>query len=104
GELLPEDGLAEWLAPDRERLRREAAGSAVALAEIRLGQRRPSDAVEAAELCLGIDGFRDAAWRVLIRACEQAGLAADSARARRGYADMLASLGLPPSAAMPHPV
>ncbi|WP_046500478.1 BTAD domain-containing putative transcriptional regulator, partial [Streptomyces odonnellii] len=104
GELLPEDGMAEWLAADRERLRREAAGSAVALAEIRLGQRRPADAVEAAELCLEIDGFRDAAWRVLIRACEQAGLTADTARARRGYADMLASLGLPPSASVRHPV
>ncbi|MFI9585424.1 BTAD domain-containing putative transcriptional regulator [Streptomyces sp. NPDC052236] len=103
GELLPEEGPAEWLAIDRERLRREAAGSAVALAELRLGQSRPADAVEAAELCLEIDGFRDAAWRVLIRACEQAGLAADSARARRGYADMLASLGLPPSASIPHP-
>ncbi|MFI5794624.1 BTAD domain-containing putative transcriptional regulator [Streptomyces sp. NPDC051677] len=104
GELLPEDGYAEWVAGDRERLRREAANSAVALAEIRLAQSRPVDAVEAAERCLEIDGHRDAAWRALIRACDAAGLAADSARARNGYSAMLASLGIPPSGGLSHPM
>ncbi|GKQ39121.1 BTAD domain-containing putative transcriptional regulator [Streptomyces sp. A012304] len=104
GELLPEDGLAEWVIADRERLRREAANSAVALAEIRLAQSRPVEAVEAAERCLEIDGHRDAAWRVLIRACDAAGLAADSARARRGYSAMLASLGIPSSGGLSHPM
>ncbi|MFJ8109208.1 BTAD domain-containing putative transcriptional regulator [Streptomyces sp. NPDC096132] len=104
GELLPEDGQAEWVAADRERLRREAANSAVALAEIRLERNRPVEAVEAAERCLEIDGHRDAAWRVLIRACDAAGLAADSARARRGYSAMLASLGIPPSGGLSHPM
>ncbi|MEU3612237.1 BTAD domain-containing putative transcriptional regulator [Streptomyces sp. NPDC006872] len=104
GELLPEDGQAEWVAADRERLRREAANAAVALAEIRLSQGRPVEAVEAAERCLEVDGHRDAAWRVLIRACDAAGLAADSARARSGYSAMLASLGIPPSGGLSHPV
>ncbi|MEU6272075.1 BTAD domain-containing putative transcriptional regulator [Streptomyces populi] len=104
GELLPGDGQAEWVVADRERLRREAAGSAVALAEIRLGQNRPVEAADAAERCLEIDGHRDAAWRVLIQACDAAGLAADSARARNGYSAMLASLGIPPSGVLPHPV
>lgn len=104
GELLPEDGHAEWVAGDRERLRREAAGAAVALAEIRLAQSRPVDAVEAAERCLEIDGHRDAAWRTLIRACDAAGLAADGARARNGYSAMLASLGIPPSGGLSHPM
>jgi DNA-binding SARP family transcriptional activator len=104
GELLPEDGLAEWVITDRERLRREAANSAVALAEIRLAQSRPVEAVEAAERCLEVDGHRDAAWRALIRACDAAGLAADSARARRGYSAMLASLGIPPSGGLSHPM
>ncbi|WP_162684323.1 BTAD domain-containing putative transcriptional regulator [Streptomyces populi] len=104
GELLPGDGQAEWVVADRERLRREAAGAAVALAEIRLGQNRPVEAADAAERCLEIDGHRDAAWRVLIQACDTAGLAADSARARSGYSAMLASLGLPPSGVLPHPM
>ncbi|MFG2949988.1 BTAD domain-containing putative transcriptional regulator [Streptomyces adustus] len=104
GELLPGDGQAEWVVADRERLRREAANAAVALAEIRLDQDRPVEAAEAAERCLEIDGHRDAAWRVLIRACDAAGLAADSARARRGYSAMLASLGIPPSGMLSHPV
>ncbi|MFC4508346.1 MULTISPECIES: hypothetical protein, partial [Streptomyces] len=67
-------------------------------------QSRPVEAVEAAEHCLEVDGHRDAAWRVLIRACDAAGLAADSARARRGYSAMLASLGIPPSGGLSHPV
>lgn len=104
GELLPADGHAEWVVADRERLRREAANAAVALAEIRLAQSRPVEAVEAAERCLEVDGHRDAAWRVLIRACDAAGLAADSARARRGYSAMLASLGIPPSGGLSHPM
>ncbi|MGW2823166.1 BTAD domain-containing putative transcriptional regulator [Streptomyces sp. NPDC001443] len=104
GELLPGDGQAEWVVADRERLRREAANAAVALAEIRLDQSRPVEAAEAAESCLEIDGHRDAAWRVLIRACDAAGLAADSARARRGYSAMLASLGIPPSGMLSHPM
>lgn len=104
GELLPGDGQAEWVVADRERLRREAAGAAVALAEIRLGQNRPVEAADAAERCLEIDGHRDAAWRVLIQACDAAGLAADSARARSGYSAMLASLGIPPSGVLPHPM
>ncbi|KAB1980211.1 BTAD domain-containing putative transcriptional regulator [Streptomyces triticiradicis] len=104
GELLPGDGQAEWVVADRERLRREAAGAAVALAEIRLGQNRPVEAADAAEHCLEIDGHRDAAWRVLIQACDAAGLAADSARARSGYSAMLASLGIPPSGVLPHPM
>ncbi|MFE1289916.1 BTAD domain-containing putative transcriptional regulator [Streptomyces sp. NPDC058751] len=103
GELLPGDGQAEWVVADRERLRREAAGAAVSLAEIRLGQNRPVEAADAAERCLEIDGHRDAAWRVLIQACDTAGLAADSARARNGYSAMLASLGIPPSGVLPHP-
>ncbi|MFD7876806.1 BTAD domain-containing putative transcriptional regulator [Streptomyces sp. NPDC059766] len=104
GELLPGDGQAEWVVADRERLRREAANAAVALAEIRLDQNRPVEAAEAAESCLEIDGHRDAAWRALIRACDAAGLAADSARARRGYSAMLASLGIPPSGMLSHPM
>ena len=104
GELLPGDGQAEWVVADRERLRREAANSAVALAEIRLAQSRPVEAADAAERCLEVDGHRDAAWRVLIRACDAAGLAADSARARNGYSAMLASLGIPPSGVLPHPM
>lgn len=101
GDLLPEDGTAEWLASERERFRRAAAGASCAVAELELERGRPAEAVEAAMRGLGIDPFFDAAWRLLIRGHEQAGQAAVAARARQSYADILASLGLDPGSPAP---
>lgn len=93
GELLPEDGPAEWVVPERDRIRGEAADAATALAEIALADGDASGAVQACHAALRADGFHDAAWRLLIRACERAGDIGAAQRARHRYQAALAELG-----------
>lgn len=96
GELLPEDGPAEWVVPERDRLRSVAVEAATALAERALVDGDGAGAVHACHAALRIDGFHDAAWRLLIRACEQAGDVGAAVRARRRYQAALAELGCAP--------
>ncbi|MCP2309159.1 BTAD domain-containing putative transcriptional regulator [Kitasatospora paracochleata] len=95
GELLPEDGPAEWVVERREHYRREAAEAALALAKLELAGGRPLAAARAASRSLTIDAFRDDAWHTLIAAQQRYGDAAAAQRSRAGYARMLHSLGLP---------
>ena len=97
GELLPEDGPAEWVVMHRERYRIAASDAAQALTELYLELRDPEAAARAGERGLQIDPYRDAQWRLVITALERAGDRAAAARARRDYAAMLADLGLPPA-------
>jgi DNA-binding SARP family transcriptional activator len=99
GELLPEDGTAEWVVGPREQFRQQAAQSALDLALIRLASGDAVAAVQMAQACLHIDRYRDDAWRVLIQAYEDLGSHAAAASARHDYAAVLASLGLDPHAA-----
>ena len=94
GDLLTEDGPAEWLLADRERLRSEAVEGARALAELLLQEGDCGAAVVACERGLAIDRHRDALWRVLLQAHELAGNHAAAADARRRYAQVLADLGV----------
>ncbi len=93
GELLPEDGPAEWVVPERDRLRGQAARAAVALAELALDGGDAAAAVQACHAALRADPFHDGAWRLLIEACERAGHVAAAQRARRRYRAALAELG-----------
>ncbi|MER5704806.1 BTAD domain-containing putative transcriptional regulator [Micromonospora sp. NPDC002296] len=99
GELLPEDGPAEWVVAERETLRRQAADAAAQLAEAALGGADADPAVATAARCVEIDPCHDAGWRLLIAAHARAGNAAAAEHARRRYADVLVSLGLDPAPA-----
>lgn len=94
GELLPEDGPAEWVVGERERFRAEAAEAATALAELQLARNATMSAALTCERGLTFDRYRDPLWRLLVDAYEHAGEHAAAERARRGYAAMLAELGL----------
>ncbi|WP_341716258.1 BTAD domain-containing putative transcriptional regulator [Micromonospora sp. FIMYZ51] len=106
GELLPEDGPAEWVVAERETLRRQAADAAARLAEAALRGDEVESAMAMAARCVEIDSCHDAGWRALIAAHDRAGNAAAAAHARRRYADVLVSLGLDPAvvAGAPSPV
>jgi DNA-binding SARP family transcriptional activator len=95
GELLPEDGPAEWVIDSRERLQQQAATAAGRLAELALAGGDSRSAIDAARRSVEIDPFRDASWRILIAACDQAGEPA-AARARQDYAEVLSTLDIPP--------
>jgi ATP/maltotriose-dependent transcriptional regulator MalT/DNA-binding SARP family transcriptional activator len=94
GDLLPEDGPAEWVVPEREALRRRAADAAaeLAVAELRLGHA--DAAVDAAQRCVRVDEYCDAGWRALMDGFTQLGDVAAAARARRDYDGVLATLAV----------
>lgn len=112
GDLLPEDGPAEWVVNTREALRRQAAEAAATLAGAELTvdavqSAAPVRAVAMAARCVEIDPCHDLGWRLLIAAHERAGDLAAAQQARRRYGEVLLSLGLDPAASglpVPAPV
>jgi len=94
GELLPEDGPAEWAIEPRERFRAEALEAAQGLAELLLKQGDPAAAANACSTGLWVDRLYDPLWKLLIQARERAGDPVAASRARREYARVLEELGL----------
>jgi len=97
GDLLPEEGPAEWIVGERERRRLDISELGAALAEALLAAGEPADAAWVCRRSLQVDRYHDPLWRTLVRACDQAGDPAASARARRDYQALLLELGLPVS-------
>lgn len=96
GDLLPEDGPAEWLVEARDRARLGAVGAARTLAELRLRADDHAGAIRACLRGLTIDRYDDALWRLLVEAHDRAGDRSAAHRARRGYEQMLSDLGIDP--------
>jgi DNA-binding SARP family transcriptional activator len=94
GDLLAEDGPAEWVIEARERYRANALEAAQSLAEILMKRNDPAGAAQACSTGLWIDRLHDPLWRLLIQAREQAGDSVAASRARRDYARVLEELGL----------
>jgi DNA-binding SARP family transcriptional activator len=95
GELLPEDGPAEWVVPERGRLRRCVAMAAGEFAEdcLRLGELK--EGLDAAHRALEFDRYQDRFWELLAELHERAGDRAAAARARQEHAQALAELCVP---------
>jgi DNA-binding SARP family transcriptional activator len=94
GDLLPEDGPADYLIADRERLRLSAATAAVALAQDSRSLGRTTQALAAARLSVQLDRFQDLAWELLAELHEESGDSSAAARARREHAETQAELEL----------
>ena len=93
GDLLPEDGPAEWIVTERERLRLAAADAGEQLARAEAVADNISTAVEHARRALSFDTYRDSTWRLLIQLHERAGDPSAAHAVRRQYGKMLAELG-----------
>ena len=93
GPLLAEEGSAEWVLAERDRLGREAADAAQAIAELAMERGDAAAAAAAAERGLRIDGYRDSLWRALIESSEAAGDVAAAKRAKHRYDEVLKDLG-----------
>lgn len=100
GELLPEEGPAEWVVERRDRYRAEAVEAAVGIAEEALLGGDHAAAIRACRFGLGLDRYQDALWRILIEAHERAGDPGAAVRERREYAVVLGALGLEPPVAV----
>jgi DNA-binding SARP family transcriptional activator len=98
GDLLPEDGAAEWVVHERDVLRHAVAGAAARLAAAELAAGDTSAAAAAAERCVAIDRYCDEGWRAMVAAYERRGDVGAAARARDRYAEVLAELGVTPAA------
>ncbi|GAA1771818.1 BTAD domain-containing putative transcriptional regulator [Kocuria aegyptia] len=96
GDVLPEEGPAEWLLETRDRYRLRAAQAAGALARTRSSLGRGEAAVAAAARSVEINPWSDDSWRLLIELLRDAGEVAEAERTRRRYRDMLDSLGIVP--------
>jgi DNA-binding SARP family transcriptional activator len=94
GELLPEEGPADWAVEARDHFRQLATRVARELATAELSQGNVAEAIRAAEQCLTLDEHDDEAWQVLLRAYARSGTPAKAVDARRRYANMLARLGV----------
>lgn len=94
GEVLPEDGSAEWVVSARDHYKLRAAESASKLALLELEAGQPDAAVAAATRGVDIDPWRDSSWRTLVDVCQSTGNHAAAERAQRGYLRMLKDLGV----------
>jgi DNA-binding SARP family transcriptional activator len=92
GDLLPEDGSAEWLVAERERLRLAAADASEQLARAEAASGDVVTAVEQARRALSYDSYRDSTWRLLIQLHERAGDLSAVHAVRQKYAKMLGEL------------
>ena len=94
GDLLPEDGPADWVVDRRERYRAAAVEAARSVAEEALLAGQLDEVVRACRRGLEIDRTYDPLWRLLIEARDRAGDAGAASRERREYEGMLAALGI----------
>lgn len=99
GDLLPEDGPAEWVADRREQARLGTVEASQRMAEIHLRRGDTEGAARAASAGLRIERYHDPLWRLLIRSRDEAGDQGAASRARSAYDQMLTELGVQPSAA-----
>jgi DNA-binding SARP family transcriptional activator len=104
GDLLPEDGPAEWVTAERDRYLIRATEIAALLATLELDAGRCDSAVVTARRALTLDPYHDDSWRVLITAQQRAGDVAAAARSSHTYQVVLRSLQVPQAVpAVPRP-
>jgi DNA-binding SARP family transcriptional activator len=94
GDILPEDGSAEWVVSTRERYRLRAAEAATSLAHLHARLGDTGEAVLAARRAVEIDPWVDASWRTLIAMHHRAGDVIEVRRAEDGYRRMRHALGV----------
>jgi DNA-binding SARP family transcriptional activator len=101
GDLLPEEGPADWVAERRDQYRARAIEAAGRLAEEALLTGDLATVVRACRFGLEIDRYQDALWRMLIAARDRGGEAGAASRDRREYALVLEALGVGADATVP---
>jgi DNA-binding SARP family transcriptional activator len=93
GELLPEAGPAEWVLPERERLRLSAAAAAADAARDSQLLGDSDTALRAARRSVELDPFRDLAWVLLADLHEQVGDYSAATIVRLEHQRVMARLG-----------
>lgn len=95
GDLVPEEGPAEWVIEPRERLRMQAADATFKLVSLLDELDAPTDCItNRCERGLEIDRYSDSLWKRLIEHHEEQKDLAKAARVRTQYERILAELGV----------
>ncbi len=94
GDLLEEEGPAEWVVKPRDHYRAMAADLAERLAAAEHASGAFAAAVRTCHRGLEIDRYRDRLWRLLVAAHRDSGDQAAAGRAARDYATVLLELGV----------
>lgn len=88
GDVLPEDGPAEWAVGARERYRHRAGEAASSLAHLHSHFGETQAAVAIARRAVEIDPWLDDSWRTLVTMHDRAGDVIAARRAEDGYRTM----------------
>ena len=94
GQLLPEEGTAEWVVAARAELEADATTAAVQLAELLIAGGEPGPAVAVCQTGLRLDRYCDPLWRSLLQALQLGHDHAGHAVAVAQYDAVLAELGV----------
>jgi DNA-binding SARP family transcriptional activator len=94
GDLIPETGPAEWVLPERDRLRSAAARAGAEAARLALELAEWSIGTRAARRSLELDPYHDESWALLAELLERAGDLTAAAVTRRDHERICAALGL----------
>lgn len=96
GDLLPEEGPADWVVGHRERYRSDVVAAAESLARALLASGEVGEAAVVCARGLELDRYRDTLWQILIGGLQAHGNHAAAERARQRYGAVLDELGLSP--------
>jgi len=94
GDLLEEEGPAEWVVKARDQFRTTAADLAERLATMQVEGASFAAAARTCQRGLEIDRYRDGLWRLLIAAHRELGDQASAGRVAKDYASVLLELGV----------
>ncbi len=94
GDLLIDEGPAEWVVGPRDALRLDMVRACTIGAESAMKLGIPQEATRMAERGLAVDRYADALWRVQIESLEQSSDKASAERVRRSWQEMMDELGV----------
>ena len=94
GDLLLDEGPADWVVGQRDSLRQEMVRACTIAGEAAMALGLPQEAARMAERGLGVDRFADQLWRLQIESLEQSCDKVSAERARRSWREMMAELGV----------
>jgi len=94
GDLLLDEGPAEWVVGHRDALRLEMVRACAIAGEAALKLGMPHEAARVSERGLAVDRYADALWRLQIESLEQSNDKASAERVRRSWQEMMDELGV----------
>ena len=94
GDLLLDEGPAEWVVGHRDAFRLDMVRVCTIAGEAALKLGMPQEAARMSERGLSVDRFADPLWRLQIESLEQSSDKASAERVRRSWQEMMDELGV----------